>query len=164
MHNRKTGYETYVTWADFLSLIGWFVLQDGVGWFHHSGDLWRNDSENLAQTSRNVGFLCLHVVLFSDFLVVLKFLVCVFPFVCCLTAMAILQIHTWTFEASTSCCRFVLFVLVFEKIASQELTLPKPYLVHLATVLGRLCYEGFFSFLFLTTIDRCFKGGIVAKA
>ena len=63
---------------------------------------------------------------------------------------------------STSCCCFVLFVLVFEKIASQKLTLPEPYLVHLATVLGRLCYEGFFLFLFLTTIDRCFKDGIVA--
>ena len=83
----------------------------------------------------------------------------VFSFVCCLTAMAILQSHTWTFEVSTSCCCFVLFVLVFEKIASQKLTLPEPYLVHLATVLGRLCYEGFFLFLFLTTIDRCFKDG-----
>ena len=90
------------------------------------------------------------------------FLVFVFPFVCCLTAMAILQSHTWTFEVSTSCCCFVLFVLVFEKIASQKLTLPEPYLVHLATVLGRLRYEGFFLFLFLTTIDRCFKDGIVA--
>ena len=59
-------------------------------------------------------------------------------------------------------CCFVLFVLLFEKIASQKLTLPEPYLVHLATVLRRLCYEGFFSFLFLTTIDRCFKDGIVA--
>ena len=39
MDNRKTGQETYVTWADLLSPIGWFVLQDGVGWFHHSGDL-----------------------------------------------------------------------------------------------------------------------------
>ena len=46
--------------------------------------------------------------------------------------------------------------------ASQKLTLPESYLVHLATVLGRLCYEGFFSFLFLTMIDRCFKDGIVA--
>ena len=34
------------------------------------------------------------------------FLVFVFPFVCCLTAMAILQNHTWTFEVSTSCCCF----------------------------------------------------------
>ena len=86
----------------------------------------------------------------------------VFSFVCCLTAMAILQSHTRTFKVSTSCCCFVLFALVFEKIASQKLTLPEPYLVHLATVLGRLCYEGFFLFLFLTTIDRCFKDGIVA--
>ena len=39
MDNRKTGYETYVTWADFLSPIGCFVLQDGVAWFHHSGNL-----------------------------------------------------------------------------------------------------------------------------
>ena len=31
MDNRKTGLESYVTWADFLSPIGWFVLQDGVG-------------------------------------------------------------------------------------------------------------------------------------
>ena len=31
-------------------------------------------------------------------------------------------------------------------------------------VLGRLCYEGSFLFLFLTTIDRCFKDGIVAQA
>ena len=31
---------------------------------HHSRDLRRNDGENVAQTSRNVGFLCLHVVLF----------------------------------------------------------------------------------------------------
>ena len=29
-------------------------LQDGVGWFHHSGNLWRNDGENVAQTSRNI--------------------------------------------------------------------------------------------------------------
>ena len=62
---------------------------------------------------------------------------------------------------STSSC-FVLFVLVFAKITSQKLTLPESYLVHLATVLGRLGYEGFFLFLFLTTIDRCFKDGIVA--
>ena len=39
--------------ADFLSPIGWFMLQDGVSWFHHSGNLWRNDGENVAQTSRN---------------------------------------------------------------------------------------------------------------
>ena len=66
------------------------------------------------------------------------------------------------FRGSTSCCCFVLFVLVFEKTASPKLTLAEPYLVHLATVLGRLCYEGFFLFLFLTTINRCFKDGIVA--
>ena len=67
------------------------------------------------------------------------------------------------FEVSTSCCCFVLFVLVFEKIASQKLTLPEPYLVHLATVLGRLCYEGSFLFLFsITTIDRRFNVRIVA--
>ena len=41
-------------------------------------------------------------------------------------------------------CCFVLFVFVFEKTASQKWTLAEPYLVHLATVLGRLCYEGFF--------------------
>ena len=34
---------------------------------HHSRDLRRNDGENVAQTSRNVGFLCLHVVLFFWF-------------------------------------------------------------------------------------------------
>ena len=39
MDNKKTGYETYVTWAHFLSPIGCFVLQDGVAWFHHSEDL-----------------------------------------------------------------------------------------------------------------------------
>ena len=39
MDNKKTGKETYVTRADFLPPIGWFVLQDDVGWFHHSGDL-----------------------------------------------------------------------------------------------------------------------------
>ena len=33
---------------------------------------------------------------------------------------------------------FVLFVLIFEKIASQKLTIPEPYLVDWATVLGRL--------------------------
>ena len=65
---------------------------------------------------------------------------------------------------STSSSCFVLFVVVFAKITSQKLTLPEPYLVHLATVLGRLRYEGFFLFLFLTTIDRCFKDGIVAQA
>ena len=63
---------------------------------------------------------------------------------------------------STSSSCFVLFVVVFAKITSQKLTLPEPYLVHLATVLGRLRYEGFFLFLFLTTTDRCFKDGIVA--
>ena len=26
-------------WADFLSPIGCFILQDGVAWFHHSGNL-----------------------------------------------------------------------------------------------------------------------------
>ena len=36
MDNRKTGLETYVTWAHFLSPIGCFVFRDGVGWFHHS--------------------------------------------------------------------------------------------------------------------------------
>ena len=66
------------------------------------------------------------------------------------------------FEVSTSCCFFVLFVgHVFEKIASQKSTLPETHLLHLATVLGRFCYEGFFLFLFLTTIDRCLKDGIV---
>ena len=58
----------------------------------------------------------------------------------------------------------MLFVLVFEKIASQKLTLPEPYLEHLATVLGRLLYEGFFLLLFLTMIDRRFKDGFVAEA
>ena len=38
----------------------------------------------------------------------------VFPFVCCLTAMATLQSHTWTFEVSTFCCCCVLFVLLWE--------------------------------------------------
>ena len=33
MDNSKAGQETYVTWADFLSPIGCFVLQDGVAWF-----------------------------------------------------------------------------------------------------------------------------------
>ena len=57
----------------------------------------------------------------------------------------------------------MLFALVFdEKIVSQKLTLPETYLVHLATVLGRHCYEDSFLFLFITTIDRCFKDGIVA--
>ena len=65
---------------------------------------------------------------------------------------------------STSSSCFVLFVLVFEKITSQKLTLPEPHLVHLATVLGRLCCEGFLLFLFLTRIDRCFKDVIVAEA
>ena len=55
----------------------------------------------------------------------------------------------------------MLFALVFEKIASQKLTLLEPYLVHVATVLGRHCYEDSFLFLFRTTIDRCFKDGIV---
>ena len=39
-------------WADFLLPIGCFMLQDGVAWFHHSGNLWRNDGENVVQTSR----------------------------------------------------------------------------------------------------------------
>ena len=40
---------------------------------------------------------------------------------------------------STSYCCFVLFALVFEKIAPQKLTSPEPYLVDYAqTVLGRL--------------------------
>ena len=30
MDNRKTGQKTYVTWADFLSSIGIFVLQDDL--------------------------------------------------------------------------------------------------------------------------------------
>ena len=55
----------------FLTLIGCFVLQDGVAWIHHSGNLWRNDGENVAQTSRNAGFVCLHIVLFRSFLVLL---------------------------------------------------------------------------------------------
>ena len=70
MDNRKTGQETYVTRTDFLSpsLIGCFVLQDGVGWFHHSGNsVWRNDGENVGQTSRKVGFVCLHFFLFRIF-------------------------------------------------------------------------------------------------
>ena len=64
------------------------------------------------------------------------FLVCVFPFVCCLTAMAILQSHTWTFEVSTSCCCFLLFVLVFEKKKKKKLTLPEPYLEHFCDCFG----------------------------
>ena len=51
-------------------------------------------AKNVAQTSRNVGFLFLHVVLLRIFLGVLKILVDVFPFICCLMAMAILQSHT----------------------------------------------------------------------
>ena len=88
----------------------------------------------------------------------------VFPFVCCLTAMATLQSPTYTFEVSASYCCFGLFVLVFEKIASQKLSLPEPYLVDLVTVLGHLYYEGSFLFLFIPTIDRSFKDGIVAYA
>ena len=49
--------------------------------------------------------------------------------------MATFQSHTRIFEVSTSSCCFVLFVLVFEKMASQKLTLPEPFLVDLATVL-----------------------------
>ena len=37
---------------------------------------------------------------------------------------------------NTSCCCFVLFVLVFEKIASQKLTLPEPYLAHFCDCFG----------------------------
>ena len=47
MDNRKTGLETYVTWANFLSPIGCFVLQDGVEWFHYIGNLVRNDGKNV---------------------------------------------------------------------------------------------------------------------
>ena len=67
IHGRKTGQETtYVTWADFLSPIGCFMVQDGVGWFHHSGNLGRNDGVNVAETSRNIEFVCQHVVLFRS--------------------------------------------------------------------------------------------------
>ena len=45
---------------------------------------------------------------------------------------------------------------------SQKLTLPEPHLVDKATVLGRLCYKGYFLFLFITTTVRSFKDGIVA--
>ena len=41
---------------------------------------------------------------------------------------------------------FVLFVLVFEKIASQKLTLPGPYLVLLATVMGAFVTKDFSCF------------------
>ena len=37
---------------------------------------------------------------------------------------------------NTSCCCFVLFVFVFEKIASQKLTLPEPYLAHFCDCFG----------------------------
>ena len=43
------------------------MLQDSVGWFHHSGNPRRNDGENVAQTSRNLGFVCLRVALFGSF-------------------------------------------------------------------------------------------------
>ena len=158
MDNRKTGQKTYVTWVDFLSLIGCFVLQDDFGWFHHSRNLWRNDGESVAQTSRNVGFICLHVVLFRSFQYYFNFW--------CMFFLSFVVLRRWRpFKAPLKpcacyCC-FGLFVPVFEKIASQKLSLPEPYLVDLATVLGHLYYEGSFLFLFIPTTDRSFKDGIV---
>ena len=42
----------------------------------YSGNLWRNDVENVAETSRSIGFLCLHVVLFRRFSNTLTFGLC----------------------------------------------------------------------------------------
>ena len=51
------------------------MLQDGVAWFHHSGNLWRNDGENVAQTSRNAstGFVPSNRLLQEQVLFILYF-------------------------------------------------------------------------------------------
>ena len=61
--------------ADFLSPIGWFMLQDGVAWFHHSGNLWRNDGENVTQTScyASTGFVPSNRLLQEQVLFILYF-------------------------------------------------------------------------------------------
>ena len=80
MDSKETGLETYITWVDFSSPIGCFVLQDGVLCFHQSGNLWREDGEYVAQDSQNLWFAVLHFFSFSPVLVAVQVLTYTFSF------------------------------------------------------------------------------------
>ena len=122
-----------------LGHVGWFRIAD---WLFRSPRwrwtvpswwklMWRNDGENVAQTSQNVGFVCLRIFFRSFY---------------CYFSVRLLSYGDGDPSKPHSNLRgkqFLLFCVICPclwEIASQKLTLPEPYIVGLKTVLGPL-YE-----------------------
>ena len=137
------------------------MLQDGVGWFHRSeNSVWRNDGENVGQTSRKVAFVRLHVVLFRSFY-------CYFNF-WCMFSLRLLSYGDGNPSKPHLNLRgkhFLFFCIcrcLWENCV-PKIELTRAILRSLGDCFGTPLLRRSFLILFITTIYRSFKDGIEAR-
>ena len=132
-----------------MALVGFIVVKI----------LWRNDGENVGQTSRKVGFVCLHVVLFRSFY-------CYFNF-WCMFSLRLLSYGDGNPSKSHLNLRgkhFFFFCICrcLWKNCVPKIELTRAILRSLGDCFRTPLLRRSFLILFITTIYRSFKDVIVA--